>query len=129
MLYNICYITRNWRLYKQTRFCYVARCLLYNKKLSYIAHPNLPYVTGKSLWWQATNRQIRVTVHVSYNFWVTFKLQVAPIQLSLSEPVNPSTIPIQNVKQRVKQSAALYMFYLLSLYKNAGNPGNYQHLF
>ena len=45
MLYDICYyITSNWtwRLYKQRGFCYVARCLLYNKKLCYIAHPNLP---------------------------------------------------------------------------------------
>ena len=42
MLYNICYITSNWRLYNQRGFCYVARCWLYNKKLCYIAHPNLP---------------------------------------------------------------------------------------
>ena len=44
MLYNICYITSNWRLYKQRGFCYGARCLPYNKKLWYtsIAHPNLP---------------------------------------------------------------------------------------
>ena len=46
MLYNICYITSNWRLYNQRGFCYVARCLLYNKKLCYIAHPNLPDVTS-----------------------------------------------------------------------------------
>ena len=44
MLYNICYITSNWRLYNQRGFCYVARCLLYNKKWCYIAHPNLPDV-------------------------------------------------------------------------------------
>ena len=42
MLYNICYITSNWRLYKQRGFCYVARILLYNKKICFIAHPNLP---------------------------------------------------------------------------------------
>ena len=41
MLYNICYLTSNWRLYNQRGFCYAARCLLYNKKLCYIAHPNL----------------------------------------------------------------------------------------
>ena len=47
MLCNICYIT-NWRLYNQRGFPYVARCLLHNNKLCYIAaiiiaHPNLPY--------------------------------------------------------------------------------------
>ena len=42
MLYNICYITSNWRLYNQRGFCYVASCLLSNKKFCYIAHPNLP---------------------------------------------------------------------------------------
>ena len=42
MLYNICYITSNWRLYKQRDFYYVARILLYNKNVCYIAHPNLP---------------------------------------------------------------------------------------
>ena len=36
MLYNICYIDQNEG--------YVARCLLYNKKIYYIAHPNLPHV-------------------------------------------------------------------------------------
>ena len=40
MFYNICYITSNWRLYKQRGFCYVARIMLYNKKICYIAHPN-----------------------------------------------------------------------------------------
>ena len=44
MLYNICYITSNWRLYNQRGFCHVARCWLYNKTLCYIAHPNLPDV-------------------------------------------------------------------------------------
>ena len=34
MLYNICYITSNWRLYKQRGFCYVARCLLYTSQPS-----------------------------------------------------------------------------------------------
>ena len=42
MLYNTCYITSNWRLHNQNGFCYVARCWLHNKKLCYIAHPNLP---------------------------------------------------------------------------------------
>ena len=49
MLYIICYITSNWRLYNQWGFCYVARCLLYNKKLCYIAHPNLPDVESESI--------------------------------------------------------------------------------
>ena len=49
MLYNICNITSNWRLYNQRGFCYVARCLLYDKKLCYIAHPNLPDVESESI--------------------------------------------------------------------------------
>ena len=50
MLYNICYITSNCRLYKQRSFCYVARILLCNKKVCYIAYPNLPdvYVLNSS---------------------------------------------------------------------------------
>ena len=41
MLYNISYTTSNLGLYDQRGFCYVARCLLYNKKLFYIAHPKM----------------------------------------------------------------------------------------
>ena len=37
MLHNI-----NWRLDKQRASYYVAICLLYNRKICYIAHPNLP---------------------------------------------------------------------------------------
>ena len=44
MLYNICYITSNWSQYKKKGCCYVALSWLYNKKLCYSEHPNLPYV-------------------------------------------------------------------------------------
>ena len=50
MLFNICY----WRLYKQGGFCYVARILLHNKKICYIAHPNLPDGLGRG--WVAGRR-------------------------------------------------------------------------
>ena len=41
-LYNICYIISNSRLYNKGGSCYKAKFLLCNKKLCYIAYPNLP---------------------------------------------------------------------------------------
>ena len=43
-LHNICYITSNSWLYNKGGSCYVAKFLLCNKKLCYIAHSNLPDV-------------------------------------------------------------------------------------
>ena len=46
MFCSTCYIpyASNQRLYNQRGFWYVERFLLYNKKICYIAHPNLPDV-------------------------------------------------------------------------------------
>ena len=52
MLYNICYLRSNWRLYNQRGSCNVAICLLCNKKLCYIAHPNLQDGNKKSKQWK-----------------------------------------------------------------------------
>ena len=50
MLYNICYITSNGRPYKQRDFCYVARCLLYNKKLYSTSQPSRCWDCGPGVW-------------------------------------------------------------------------------
>ena len=56
---------------------------------------------------------------------MTVTASSAGLQLEV-ETVNPSTFPIQNVKLRVKRKVELNNFYVLGLYRNAGNPGDYQ---
>ena len=59
MLYNItCYITSKPKLYNTKIFCYFTIFVLYNRKVSYIAHPNLLDIdTELALDSTATERQ------------------------------------------------------------------------